>query len=149
MKLEIKHLAPYLPYFLKVQHTTFIEFGKTAERVDYLDCLSSECATFDSYMDYYFDVDDNECEIKPILRPLSDLTKEIEHNGEKFVPIEWFEEKYYTLDLHKQCLRLLEEDGGNWINQSDYMLVQHLIEWHFDIFGLIENNLATDINTIR
>ena len=24
---------------------------------------------------------------KPFLRPLSDLTKEIEHNGEKFVPI--------------------------------------------------------------
>lgn len=26
-------------------------------------------------------------DIKPLLRPLSDLTKEIEHNGEKFVPI--------------------------------------------------------------
>jgi hypothetical protein len=26
--------------------------------------------------------------IKPILRPLSDLTKEIEVNGEKFIPIE-------------------------------------------------------------
>jgi len=44
-------------------------------------------------------------EVKPILRPLSDLTKEIEVNGEKFVPIE----------------RLLDiETKHNWSN-SDYL----------------------------
>lgn len=46
--------------------------------------------------------------IKPILRDLSDLTKEIEHDGEKFVPIE----------------RLLDiESGINW-SSSDYLLAE-------------------------
>jgi hypothetical protein len=126
MKLEIKHLAPYLPYKILVGD------GRTP-----FELTRSNLSNVSQYITEIY------------LRPLSDLTKEIEHKGEKFVPIEWFEEKYYTLDLHKQCLKLLEEDGENWINQSDYMLVQHLIEWHFDIFGLIENNLAININLIR
>ena len=82
----------------------------------------------------------------PILRPLSDLVKEIEVNGEKFVPTDYFEDKYYTLDLHKQCERIIEDE--NWINQSDYMLIDYLFEWHFDVFGLIDAGLAIDINTL-
>ena len=72
------------------------------------------------------------------LKPLSLLQYEIEFKGEFFTPIEWLEDKYYTLDLHKQCKRLLDEDGINWINQSDFMLVEHLIEWEFDVYGLNE-----------
>ena len=29
-----------------------------------------------------------------------------------------------------------------------YGLVSKLIEWHFDVFGLIEKGLAIDINTL-
>ena len=137
-KLTLEHLAPYFPYGLKGIVTDSSNNGSIetiiglqgTEIITDFDCIE---------MDIF----------KPILRPLSDLTKEIEHNGEKFVPIEWFEEKYYTLDLHKQCLRLLEEDGENWINQSDYMLVTQLLEWHFDLFGLLEAGLAIDINTLN
>lgn len=40
--------------------------------------------------------------IKPLLRPLSDLTKEIEHNGEKFVPIqELFQIAYESIYTHR------------------------------------------------
>jgi len=145
MKLGIKHLAPYLPYELKVNLTRRL-FER--ENVDLMGSMIAYNGTTKEHWIMESNVTYGLFDVKPILRPLSYLTKEIEHNGEKFVPIEWFEEKYYTLDLHKQCLRLLEEDGENWINQSDYMLVQHLIEWHFDIFGLIENKLAIDINTI-
>lgn len=148
MKLELKHIAPYLPYVLKAeildyekdyvgkQYDEIIGLHKWYKNKDWV-CLTAGGSkpSFDT--------------IKPILRPLSDLTKEIEVNGEKFVPIECLEEKYYTLDLHKQCLRLLEENGENWINQSEYMLVNYLFEWHFDVFGLIENGLAIDINTLN
>lgn len=142
MKVELKHLAPYLPYGLtgisKEQYfgietvVGYSTYGKekSIELTTNIDAIIIE-------------------EFKPILRPLSDLTKEIEHNGEKFVPIDWFENKYYTLDLHKQCKRLLEEDGENWIYQSDYMLVEHLFEWHFDVFGLIPEGLAIDLNTLK
>ena len=192
MKLEIKHLAPYLPYGLKVHHTKFIEFCKTIERIDFLDYLSSECATFHSSMDYYFE-DENECEIKPIFRPLSDLTKEIEHNGEKFVPIEWLfnnlvdESDVVEFDFTKGITPIFQVDDGwnhcisfkndygrdlcfsfdsnsnsfmlglgwenefgvEWCNISNqYEMFQKLFEWHFDLFRLIENNLAVNINTI-
>jgi hypothetical protein len=145
MKLEIKHLAPYLPYGLKVQHTTFVEFGKTIERIQTLECLSDECATFPSGMDYYFD-DENECEIKPLLRPLSDLTKEIEHNGERFVPIEKLKEMYGMTIL-------MSNNKSNEpvapLKLEPYIIIQQLFEWHFDVFGLINSGLAIDLNTIQ
>ena len=30
-----------------------------------------------------------------------------------------------------------------------YGVVEKLLEWHFDIFGLLEKGLAVDINTIN
>lgn len=63
--------------------------------------------------------------------------------------VEWLEDEYYTLDYHRQCLRLLEEDGENLVNQSDYMLIGHLLEWQFDVFGLIDEGLAIDVNTLN
>lgn len=87
---------------------------------------------------------------KPILHPLSDLIKEIEHNGEKFIP------------LHK----LLENIGFNLskmteteiLNYKDVSIntdllgikdAMYLIGIHFDITGLIEKNEAIDVNTLE
>lgn len=74
--LTIKHLAGYLPYGLQV-------IGKTHKEMWTLEGLniSETCELGGS--SYRSDIN----EILPILRPLSDLTKEIEHNGEKFVPL--------------------------------------------------------------
>jgi len=136
MKLEIKHLAPYLPYGVKVINNTH------PDDVNLVTGLRDETYFIEQNSRYaYGDIEN----CKLLLRPLSDLTKEIEINGEKFVPIDWLEEKYYTLDLHKQCLQLIN-DTGEWIYQCDYMLVEHLFEWHFDVFGLIDQNLAIAIN---
>jgi len=141
MKLEIKHLDNYLSHKLMCVRNgsnpvelVGLRFGNEA--------VNNELWIWEEgkqYLTGYL------YECKPILRPLSDLTKEIEINGEKFVPIDWLEEKYYTLDLHKQCLQLIN-DTGEWIYQCDYMLVEHLFEWHFDVFGLIDQNLAIAIN---
>ena len=86
MKLEIKHLAPYLPYGLK------------AEMLDYKNDYVGR--QFDKIIGIYQWSKNNDwciltdggskpslSRIKPILRPLSDITKEIEHNGERFVPM--------------------------------------------------------------
>jgi len=72
-----------------------------------------------------------------VLRPLSDLTKEIEVNGEKFVPIKKIKEMY-PLDTFSSTSN---------IAQWSFRVVQKLLEWHFD-YGLIENDLAIDINTL-
>jgi len=113
MKLELKHLAPYLPYGLKgvnrngtifLLHTNTSSGGKLEKR---------EISTFLSE------------EFKPILHPLSDL--------EEFSPAIY---NYLVKNCENYVVRL---------QQIDYNV---LIENHFDVFKLIENGLAIDINSL-
>lgn len=80
MQLELKHLAPYLPYGLK---------GKMVEGDSIYDVISIDIyGNLDILSENKFDNDNIGIEgLKPILRPLSDLTREIEHNKENVVPI--------------------------------------------------------------
>ena len=130
--MELKHLAAYLPYGVKV---TKADWGKILK----MDCdgTTLNCVGIDFVL---------HTNAKLALRPLSDLTKEIEENGEKFVPTEWLQNRYELLNLHEQAEQLSKDH--RWLNQSDYMLVMHLIEWKFDVFGLIEKGEAIDINTL-
>jgi len=144
-KLELKHLAPYLPYNLKV-------FDDYYSEIRYLAALAfSDCGIVKQL--HYPSQTREYNEIKPILHPLSDLTKEIEHNGEKFVPIEWLNEN--------KSVRLIkvintgryevfsENTGTTNIRFWEYCIIEKLFEWHFDVFGLIKDGLAIDINTIK
>lgn len=130
MELELKHLAPYLPYNLKgisSSGTIFLlsTFSNMKGR-------GIECRSIDMWMSNRF---------KPLLRPLSDLTRQIEHNGQKFVPHEKLHLSF------SDVTNFLSEDL--WIGQWwDYEKVTKLLEWHFDIYGLIESGLAIDINTL-
>ena len=91
---------------------------------------------------------------KPILRQLSDLTKPIEHNGEKFMPIDNIEGLFIegTEDLINQSIEAIEYFiENNFFSRMEYLpfiLIQKLIEWHFDIAGLIEKGEAIDVNTL-
>lgn len=137
MELELKHLAPYLPYGLKVKHTTFNELGEDLIITDDLESLHNECATFSKGMDYYFeDSEDNDCIIKPLLEPLSNLTKTITRNGVTFVAMD---------ELHKLFAQsdLLYFDVDN-IELQPYIQIQQLIEWRVDVFGLIDKGLAIE-----
>jgi hypothetical protein len=138
MKLQLKHLAPYLPYGLK------ITFDNDEHKHDLVGLELNALKIISPFGDYgfaYYELS------KPILRNLSDLTKEIEVNGEKFIP--------------KNRLRDLIMVRGNysnydstWINDNidiqllPYWMIEKLLEWHFDIYELIGNNLAIDINKI-
>jgi len=124
MKLELKHLASYLPYAL--------ECRDLADETDFqLDVLNIDGVLSDAI---YLNT------IKLYLRPLSDLTKEIEVNGEKFVPKDIIEELHSS-----ECIRWIL---CNDIYECKYHVIEKLFEWHFDIYGLIENNLAINKNTI-
>lgn len=165
--LTIKHLAGYLPYELS-----------------FLNIYSKLCLTMSGlqedriynhgheYMDFEY--------IKPILRPLSDLTKKIEVNGEKFVPLELlgkiyepkgiFEDEVFGWDCatggddYQDYYYVIESDltysisCGNPNDSYSYSIesgnlhfniIQKLLEWHFDIHGLIQAGLAIDINTLN
>lgn len=163
MELELKHIAPYLPYGLKIKSGNYT--------------LRNLVIEVDNYSSSH-----NEVSLKnvvsgighkPILRPLSDLTKEIEHNGERFVPI--FEIYNIVNNIshvqRKKLKAVLNKDlNGKYVSKAildfkgkfnaiyikhnevlkcSYEVIQKLLEWHFDIFSLLENNLAIDINTLK
>lgn len=130
VKLELKHLAPYLPYGLEI-------WFKTSKRVKIHTMSANNINDVLHYTTNY----------KPILRPLSDLTKEIEHNGEKFVPIERID-KNNNLEILK-CLHDQDFDFPNDTDLFPYWVVCSFIEYHFDVFGLIDKGLAIDINTLK
>ena len=149
-KLELKHLAPYRDSKLKfIMTSDFLdEFGHyddwSGKEEDYLEgsiwtwagyidkdlMLSS----YDGDLNWVFrkehtwiSFDITNKGIKPILRPLSDLTKE------GFVY------------LHNYLTKEIDND----ISLLHYRDIQILLKNHFDVFGLIEKGLAIDINTLK
>lgn len=135
MKLELKHLAPYLPYNLHGFICT--KRGDNFEvELHLLSQYTLQTSpsifgyTYCSYNDF-----------KPILRPLSDLTKEIEYNGERFVP-----------NLHKDFKIFVQADMDYFLSNiifAPFIQIQHLFQWHFDVFGLIDAGLAVDMNSLE
>lgn len=133
MKLEIKHLAPYIEHNLKCLDLK----GEPDSNIFTMESISIHGVVSDN--DGNFDIEFKD--IKPLLLPLSYLTKEIEHNGESFVPSEKINS---TIDCFLQMQR-----NGFENNIWSYDLTCKLLSYHFDIFGLIESGLAIDKNTIK
>ena len=153
MKLELKHLVAYLPYNLKVTRNGFI--GDLIALMNDEDSIA-ENFEFKVSCSNWWENNTDKNHYKPILRPLSDLTKEIEVNGKKFVPIEKIND---FMPLGRNFGFSFEIDNlGNlgyrtsesWLNPMlHYDAFQKLLEWHFDIYGLIEAGLAIDVNTLN
>ena len=149
MKLELKYLAPYLPYGLKA--LSIDGFSVSVLGVDF---------TTNRILNINGDITFTIPEIKPLLRPLLDLTKEIEINGEKFVPIvelakiaypdlvwefdrtraisEWKKEPAYFFFQKNSFFACLFNNAI----PNQIVLFNKLFEWHFDVFGLIDQRLA-------
>jgi hypothetical protein len=146
MKLETKHLAPYLPYNLKMvmTHDSFEDFenidsdedcllkGSIWElyvlTTDYIDFFGGECDDFAVKGERYRIA--NNGTLKPILRPLSDLNEDTARilSSDGYMAV--MEE---TLDIR-------------YLSYSDAVI---LFKNHYDVFELIEKGLAIDINTIK
>jgi len=139
MKLEIKHLTGYLPYGLKAKMNIFGD-NQTEVVIEGLSTIGEvELSGIRTTVNEFFDIS----EIKPILRPLSDLTKEIEVNGGKFVPIEYNAFKHSKEDIIEFQNKFIHYKA------MKFGIIERFLEWHFDIYGLIENGLAIDINTLK
>ena len=135
MKLELKHLAAYLPYELKIYQEDLREHVKPFYWV-----LGKQTNIKDVL----------EFQNKPILRPLSDLTKEINHDGIVFTPYD--NDELSDAMASNEDLEYLCEQGGSNIAADrgmPYFIIEILLKWHFDVFGLIEKGLAIDINTLN
>lgn len=126
MKLELKHLAPYLPYELELQILEH-PFGIVPRKLE-LDC------------GHDFNYHLQEGNVKPILRPLKDVGTYIidkEHNITFLESTGFYSESGIDFFIERVITGLVE-----------MIIWQKLIEYHFDVFCLIEKGLAIDKNTL-
>lgn len=169
--LELKDIAAYLPYGLKVCHdkhigpdTLFEMWFHPIKADERIVCGVNSILELS--------------EIKPILRPMSDLTKEIIHRGEKFVPMvklasilrpgfQWKLNEKGTGCVDAESPRHTFWFDGNsfftfvfippYSKQLERVVIEpcdqiigfdKLAEWKLDYRGLIPGGLALDLNTL-
>ena len=88
---------------------------------------------------------------KMILRPLSDLTRTITHNGREIDPLHELgdalnDENMGYPDHYIDYIN--PENSGkdiDWLSEP-WFIVQQLLEWHFDVFDLGSDNLCVYMN---
>lgn len=106
-------------------------------------------------------------EIKPILRPMYDLTKTVKHKGEDIIPLvelakinSPFFANQFTLVNDHVFVEEMQYNGQYWFsewsdtyhfNQANMAIkdIDKLNELMFDYRGLIEKGLAIDVNTLK
>lgn len=146
MELTIEHLAAYLPYGLKVKTDSLGIFKVNGSRK--IPSGKISILTNDTHIGFLQ-------EIQLVLRPLSDLSKEIEHNGQKFVPIEILKEIF---NCNIEDFDIDEKLNLNVFNRFEYFniaftdileMIEKLHSWLFDTQGLIEAGLAVNYNEIN
>ena len=169
-KLELKHIAPYLPYGLKARCDD--ETYRLAEKdrigvIDYWDGEVEKISISPIDKNGYFLCNINEC--KPILRPMSDLYKPI--LPQNHIPIiELAKIAYancYPFELENNKLKITNGgfyyfywgensfitiyrfDGVGRVVPNQLELFQYLFQHHFDVFGLIDKGIAIDINKLN
>jgi len=153
VKLELKHLAPYLPYGLKLSY-----WGdrKDIRSLAVIDLYPSLIKMW------------NDRSTKPLLRPLSDLALSsspltiVDLNRMRGVAIKNSEYDVivddgeciickwagiYSFYLERQTMSFYDNSTSGISPQFD--MFQKLFEYHFDVFGLIPAGLAIDINTLK
>lgn len=144
-KLELKHLAPYLPYGLKVKHFDDERSIKSICDIVHIS-TDDEVCLINSMYEYYERIED----IKPLLLPLSAFT------DEQWIEVFKTGQPFGAGDLHrsKNGATYYAESGGqisysqNWKHFTASTIFNQLAafnkiyELHGDLHGLIESGLA-------
>lgn len=141
----LKIYSAYLPYELKFIYARDIPSEVNAWKlVGILERKNSDSDFFAkaTRKDYQNQIDTTLSLIKPILYSMDMLTKEIEHKGERFIPLN----KISNLNLghcdwiSNERERLIEKYGfQDWFGVVPVGIVNKLLEWHFNVFGLDES----------
>ena len=133
MKLETKHLAPYLPYNLKCE---VLNSGQEKEIGEMIAVYNDGSACFGNIVESKKGFE----YIKPILQPL--FNDNFDYTI--FLMDNFPEEKW--ADAYNDIMNGV--GFGVKIEQIPYELHEFLFQNHIDVFGLIEKGLAIDINTL-
>jgi hypothetical protein len=138
MEIELKHIAPYLPYGLKMMETHSKKIGQVSDifTLGYDEDDIKICVDGSG--------DEHIWMFKPILHPLSDLINE-DYDIRKDLLI------YTPLNLDNDIEFIIEtEDYSQEVDLFEgYEIMQKLFKNHFDVFRLIDKGLAIDINTLN
>lgn len=137
MKLELKHLAPYLPYRLKGETITIygkINYPKKAKVITEL--------TVGNIWNYGGKECPESKKFKPILKPLLDLNKPCPF----LIDLSFVEWCCIPTTENPKIDDLIKAIECKKVNA---LIWDSLFREHFDVFGLIEKGLAIDINTLK
>ena len=158
-KLTAKHVLPYVQYGAKM-------LSKATELGEKDRIWTLEPSHFQNNWN-------NEFDGKIILRPFSDLFKKINFNGEEIKPIYWIFDNDYKSKVHRyeieECLfgtyinvYIYPKNSSYLANQLtlidgykprfgsiSYQTMCNLISLQFDVFGLIHEDFAVDINMLH
>lgn len=165
-KLELKHLAGYLPYGLKFLHDeektpyTLVNLGIEHKKKP----LPVDGIKGDVLASFYLEG------IIPLVRPLSDLGKEATRHKTNLHQIaidlgrlkddnfifqydysdsgSYGDKSSYAIITPSQNKLITVPQKGSLLGCS-YEVVNELIKNHYDVFGWIESGLAIDINTVK
>ncbi|WP_126654096.1 hypothetical protein [Chryseobacterium aureum] len=145
----LKIYSAYLPYGLLIETRTDEEIKTEGSYISKLTGVD-HLGLHDEFANCW------EFEVRPILYDLSYLTKEIEHGGEKFVPIvellkikypnqkgRYATTEYSTFGYPFACFSV---DAGKQIKvntsyllEEPFWIFQKITEWHFNAFNLPED----------
>lgn len=123
MKLELKHIAPYLPYGIGIQYGCILDVDNDHTNSISVDNIAHLISGYGTFV------------VKPILRPLSD-----------FGNVNGFSLSDMVTHDYNHSFWLPENFDVKYLMHLDF---EKLVSWHFDVFGLIDQGLAIDINTIN
>lgn len=150
-KLTLEHLAPYLPYGIKM-----IFEGKGGRSIT-LTGITDQGKYGITITGGEGSMWLNGGGFKPILRPLSDLTKPLkDKNGNTFIlaKVLWsvsehqedtFDDFGIIPEYWEMSIKSLKSDYRN----MDYGDIEKMIFYHFDVFGLLDSGLAININDLK
>ena len=129
MKLELKHIAPYLPYDLKIE---YIMYG--LKKISEISLLSPfGLALYNNHW-RAFEM------VKPILKDIDDFDpSEKRSEVEEFVGIgNWCE-------AYDEYMDIFEDNIGSseaLVLQAPQPIFNYFLSQHYDVFGLISKGLA-------
>jgi len=134
--LKLEHLAPYLPYKLRI-----VNVLRSGQKESFYE-MEVENENDKGILNVLYGANQI-----PVLRPLSDIIKQIDIDGDKFVPLHrLLEESNFNLnempadEINSYYAQFTDID---FLHYNDALL---LIKWHFDVFGLIEKRLALSVH---
>ena len=167
-KLELKDIAGYLPYKMQMKLSRkVIWYPNLNEKPVIKECDAT--LTIDLLSDIKSGMLDSMAKFIPILRPISDLYKEITNNGsEPFIPIVELAEIVYphsgwNFNNSRGYAYNGRNNGTNWLFKyidgyfslmenfkdtnitNQYQLFDKLNEWKIDYRGLIDAGLAVSV----